>query len=330
VTVGWKRCDLHVHTRYSAWTHLRVIRACDACADPEEMADRALAAGMDYVAITDHDTIEGALRLRDARPDLAPVLIVGEEVETFFPGAAQWVHVGVHGIDETDHAEIRRLRGDVRALVAWLRSRRLLYVLNHPFQSFRFQKTTAAFVEEILELFPYLEVGNGMMSVAHRRAAEALVDYAAAIGRPRVAVGGSDAHAAAHVGTSWTTAPGATPREWLESLARGECRFASRPLGLGALLGQVHRAVGGYYAGLATPAGRRRMTTAGWIAAAALLPGALCGVPAALTLLDAARQRAVSRIARRRIDRAALGAAVGAPLIGVSTGTGAAPPAEAS
>jgi hypothetical protein len=115
-------------------------------------------------------------------------------------------------------------------------------------------------------------------------------------------------------------------------VALGACRFESRPLGLGALLGQVHRAVGEYYRGLATPAGRGRMTTAGWIAAAALLPGALLGVPAAVTLLDAARQRAVGRIARRRIQRAtpAASTTAGVPLFGVSTDTGAAPPAGAS
>ncbi len=312
MTHDWRRCDLHTHTRYSVWTHLRLIQACDSSADPADLAARALAAGMDYIAITDHDTIEGALRLRDARPVLADRLIIGEEVEAFFPDTGQWVHVGVHGIEEAEHAEIRRLRGDVRSLVGWLRTRRLLYVLNHPFQSFSFQKPTGAFVEEILDLFPHIEVGNGMMSVAHRRASEALVAYGAARGRSVIAVAGSDAHAPGHVGTSWTAAPGSTAREWLANVALGECRFESRPLGLGALLGQVHRAVGEYYRGLVVPSGgggiaptaRSRMTFAGWVAAGVLLPGAVLGVPAALTILDAARQRAVSRIVRGRIERA--------------------------
>src|SRR5213593_1742138 len=71
-----RRCDLHLHTRYSY-------------SEPVDVFDRAKAAGMDYVAITDHDSIEGALGLLEARPDRASEIIVGEEVETRFPDTGQ-------------------------------------------------------------------------------------------------------------------------------------------------------------------------------------------------------------------------------------------------
>src|SRR5207247_2299220 len=77
-----------------------VLRARASYSDPADVFDRAKAAGMDYVAITDHDSIEGALRLLDERPDRAAEIIVGEEVETRFPDTGQRLHVNVFGLDE--------------------------------------------------------------------------------------------------------------------------------------------------------------------------------------------------------------------------------------
>lgn len=299
-----KRCDLHLHTRYSAWKRLPVLKARDSYSDPSVVFDCAVAAGMDYVAITDHESIEGALRLRDARPETAARLIVGAEVETRFPDTGQWVHVNVFGLDEAAHRDIQRLRPDVRELVACLRERRLLHVLNHPFQSFRFQKSPRAYAEEILSLFDHFEVGNSMMPPEHAAASATLLRLAAEAGLRKFAVAGSDAHVPDHVGSSYTAAPGDTAAGWLESVRRGECRFATKPMGVPRLLRHVYRAVGGYYASLLTPEGREGMTAVNYLAAAALLPGAALGVPAALVLLNDIRQRLVTRLAHRGLERA--------------------------
>ena len=68
------RADLHMHTRYS-----------DGWPSPGALVDHVAQSGdLDVIAITDHDTIEGALRaaeLAAARPD-APAVIVGEEVSS--------------------------------------------------------------------------------------------------------------------------------------------------------------------------------------------------------------------------------------------------------
>jgi predicted metal-dependent phosphoesterase TrpH len=68
------RADLHMHTSYS-----------DGWPSPGALLDHAAGLGdLDVIAVTDHDTIEGALRaaeLAAARPD-APALIVGEEVSS--------------------------------------------------------------------------------------------------------------------------------------------------------------------------------------------------------------------------------------------------------
>jgi len=309
-TSALRRCDLHLHTRYSSWRHARVLRARDSYSEPVDVFDRAKAAGMDYVAITDHDSIEGALRLRDARPERAPEIIVGEEVETRFPDTGQRLHVNVFDLDEAEHREVQRLRGDVRELVDHLRHRRLLFVLNHPFWSYRFQKRPRAYVEEILELFDHIEVANSTMPSGHGEAAEAMLRYALALGLRKTAVGGSDAHVLDHVGSSYTCAPGDTASEWLASVARGDCRPVGTAIGFPRLLSHVYRAVGRYYAGLFTPEGRTGMGALNYLAAAAFLPGAtVLGVPAVLACLNEIKQRSVLALTRRSLERIVTSAA---------------------
>ena len=61
------RVDLHAHTTYSL----------DAVTSPGELVERARAAGLDRIAITDHGEIDGALEARALDPSR---VIVGEEI----------------------------------------------------------------------------------------------------------------------------------------------------------------------------------------------------------------------------------------------------------
>ena len=67
------RADLHIHTRFS-----------DGWPSPAQVVEQARRAALDVIAITDHDTIEGALRAADyaSRTGRVPRVIVGEEVST--------------------------------------------------------------------------------------------------------------------------------------------------------------------------------------------------------------------------------------------------------
>src|SRR5580693_442815 len=64
------RFDLHLHTEYSP--------DCDTSL--ERIEAHCLAQGLTGLAVTDHNTLEGALRLRDRVKSLQ--VIVGEEVST--------------------------------------------------------------------------------------------------------------------------------------------------------------------------------------------------------------------------------------------------------
>ncbi len=306
-----QRADLHLHTRFSHWKHLRIIKPRDSYSDPDEVHERCKRLGMHYVVITDHDTIEGALDLLSRRPELEPAVIVGEEVEARFPRTGQWVHVNVFDVDEATHADISRLKGDVHELVGYLRRRGLYHVLNHPFQSYRAQNAPLAFVESILELFDHFEVGNATLSGRHNRAVAEMLDFAAALYTKKHGVGGSDAHHVGNIGRYVTEAPVRAEEEaavggkraWLAALARGEGRPDGRTIGTGALTANVYRIIVQYYLSLRDPQVRRHMRAENYLAAAALAPICLAGLPLFLNLGNRLRLEAASARMGRALRR---------------------------
>ena len=89
------RADLHVHTCYSRGNAtLAFLGARDCYSRPEAVYAVAKARGMDLVAITDHDTIDGALALLERMPG-ARDIIVGEAVSCWLPDGGLQVHLGV-------------------------------------------------------------------------------------------------------------------------------------------------------------------------------------------------------------------------------------------
>src|SRR6185295_1217212 len=68
------KADLHLHTDFS-----------DGLNSPRDVVQAASKAGLQIIAVTDHDTLEGALRAKEyslRRPDLGVEVILGEEVST--------------------------------------------------------------------------------------------------------------------------------------------------------------------------------------------------------------------------------------------------------
>ena len=66
------RADLHCHSTASQESKLGVQRAAglpECATPPEEVYELAKRRGMDFVTITDHDTISGVLQIAD-RPDV--------------------------------------------------------------------------------------------------------------------------------------------------------------------------------------------------------------------------------------------------------------------
>ena len=135
---------------------------------------------MTHVTLTDHDSIEGALRLAHHED-----FIVGEEVTAFFPSEALHVHVLVWGIDEQQHTEIGELRFNVFELVAYLRGQGIAHALAHPF-SLVAGGLRGEQLEALLALFDVWEVRNGLSCRAENELAEDVVARSASL-RARMA-----------------------------------------------------------------------------------------------------------------------------------------------
>jgi predicted metal-dependent phosphoesterase TrpH len=104
------RCDLHVHSWFSGGAGVPVLdhlgRECYS--DPLEVYERARLRGMDLVTLTDHDTVEGAMRLAHLRE-----CFLSEELTVHLEGGRQ-LHVNVFGIAEPQHAQLQARRRDPR------------------------------------------------------------------------------------------------------------------------------------------------------------------------------------------------------------------------
>src|SRR5947208_5588264 len=95
------RADMHCHSTASERSKLGVQRSLglpECATPPQEVYELAKRRGMDFVTITDHDTIAGALEL-DALTDT----FLSEELTVWFPGEPQAVHVLCYGITPGDH-----------------------------------------------------------------------------------------------------------------------------------------------------------------------------------------------------------------------------------
>lgn len=209
------RIDLHCHSSFSD-ERLSFLPGMlwHPLATPEQVYDQAKARGMDFVTITDHDTIDGCKHLIDCRGPL-PDFVFGEEVSVRFPEDGTEIHVNVYDIDEEQHREIQRRRDDIYELVAYLRQIDKLYVLNHMTWTAQHRVLTSWQIEAMLELFDVLEGLNGTRSYMHN----AFV-WQATDGRDKVLVGGSDSHTF-RVGTTHTQTQGSTVSEIIASVRAG-------------------------------------------------------------------------------------------------------------
>jgi predicted metal-dependent phosphoesterase TrpH len=313
---GVLRADLHVHTWHSGYNHdLPFLKSRDCYAYPLAVYQAAKRRGMDLVAITDHDSIDGGLELLSRLPDGRDV-ILGEEVSCWLPvpgasgsNARVEVHFGTWGMTETAHREIQPLRGNAVDVAGYLRGAGIFFAFNHPFHFYRGQLPLARYLE-LADLAPAIETRNGAMLPAHNQLATAL-----ATSRGRVVVGGSDAHTLRRVGTTWTAAPGATREEFLASVAAGRGRVGGVHGSTLQLAGDIYGVIGQYWLSLI---GLRRHEIS--------VPRRLLGGTFSLVTLPGEFVPLV--VAARSKQKEARWVASSATGLGVVTGAAVRPPAE--
>jgi predicted metal-dependent phosphoesterase TrpH len=238
------RADLHVHSWHSGYNHdLPFLRSRDCYADPVAVYRTAKARGMDFVTITDHDSIDGCLELLERLPGVDD-FFMGEEVSCWLPGTRVEVHFGVWGLTEAIHRELQPLRENAFDVAAFLRGAGMLFSFNHPLHFYRGQLKLDEYLR-LVDAAPAVEARNGAMLSGHNEFAARL---AASAGR--TVIGGSDAHTLRRIGRTWTDAPGRTPAEFLAAIAAGHSHAGGDQGGTLPLAADIYGVIAQYWLSL--------------------------------------------------------------------------------
>jgi glycosyltransferase involved in cell wall biosynthesis/predicted metal-dependent phosphoesterase TrpH len=205
---------MHCHSIASQESRLGVQRAAglpECATPPQEVYELAKRRGMDFVTITDHDTIAGVLEISE----LADVFI-SEELTAHFRGEPQAVHVLCYGISPEDHEWLQAHRGDVEICAAYMYEREIVCALAHPYYRVA-APLTARHRRRLAQLFDVWEVRNGARARELNRPAATYVATLDGTG-----IGGSDDHAGIDIGRTWSeTPPASTPAEFLAYIRAG-------------------------------------------------------------------------------------------------------------
>jgi predicted metal-dependent phosphoesterase TrpH len=171
------RIDLHAHTSYSP----------DSTLKPAELVERARRAGLDKIAVTDHNRMDGAYAAHALDPSL---IILGEEVDC--EDGTDLIGLFIHepipkGMSVEEVADCIRGQGGV------------VYA-PHPFAYLRRAVQRA---ERVLAVADIVEAFNGraFLPMWNRLA----LDAARQMGLPVGA--GSDGHFPHEIGGAWTEVP---------------------------------------------------------------------------------------------------------------------------
>jgi glycosyltransferase involved in cell wall biosynthesis/predicted metal-dependent phosphoesterase TrpH len=215
------RADLHCHSTASEISKLGVQRALglpECMTPPQEVYELAKRRGMDFVTITDHDTIDGCLEIAD-RADV----FVSEELTAWFRGEPQAVHVLCWGIDAGHHEWLQAHADDVETAASYLHEHEIACALAHPFYAVE-APLTARHRRRLAELFPIWETRNGSRAPELNGPAVVYIETRGGTG-----VGGSDDHAGVDIGRTFTEAPAAaTPAQFLAHVRTGRVEASGK------------------------------------------------------------------------------------------------------
>lgn len=216
------RCDLHIHSTYS-----------DGVCEVEEISEWAKRAGLDLVAVTDHNTLA-----HKAECECHSNLLAGVEVND------DHHLVGLNVRDEwcvglNVREEWRRLKcSSLKDMFACLRPEAEIVYLPHP-TGWHGTVYGPEMIEEVKELSsPFvMEIGNGGENFCdyydeQDASAVRLWDELLSAGKHVVAVGNSDAHQPFQIGMVWNGLLGGAEEKDLfpERLMQGEGFVSNGPV----------------------------------------------------------------------------------------------------
>jgi len=189
------KADLHIHTEYSMDCNMPL----------EQVISRCLETGINCIAISDHGTAEGALKMQTIAP--FPV-IVAEEILT--------PHGEITGmfLKETIPSGL-----SVEQTISRIKAQGALVCIPHPFDIFMRVGLGGRVMEEIVEQIDIIEVFNSRSPLTQRSAKARA--FAEKYGIAKSA--GSDAHTPGEIGNAYVEMPEFNGKDdFLKALIKGK------------------------------------------------------------------------------------------------------------
>jgi len=188
------RADLHVHTCYSM----------DCYTPLEPVIDHCLNTGINCLAISDHNTIAGALKLKQIAPFK---VIVAEEIRT-----SRGELMGLFLTEEVP-------RGlSPEKTITQIRKQGGLVGIPHPFGRWLLQNSNKLLSGKTLSQVDIIEVFNSRSPFNSSAKARSLASKYG-----KVASAGSDAHTLAEIGRAYVEMPEFSgPGDFLDCLSQGK------------------------------------------------------------------------------------------------------------
>jgi glycosyltransferase involved in cell wall biosynthesis/predicted metal-dependent phosphoesterase TrpH len=161
------KVDMHCHSIYSDqpihW-FFRQLGAKESYTPPDELYRRLKSLGMNFVTITDHDRIDGALELAEKYTDS---FISCEFGVNFYREEAS-LHLCAYDISEKQFSMGLKLKHDIQEFAGYFREQDVLVSVPHPFHCNR-GKLNIGHLEQALLLFDYFEEMNGLQMESANR-----------------------------------------------------------------------------------------------------------------------------------------------------------------
>jgi glycosyltransferase involved in cell wall biosynthesis len=255
---GRSRIDLHVHSRYSEpstdW-YMQLWKIAESYSDPFLIYDILRKTGMSLFTLTDHNSIEGCLLLKERYGD---EIIISTESTVTFPEDGCKIHLLIYGITESDFAEIQRLRRDIYELREFIHERKIAHSVAHATYPVQGEKLSVDHLEKLILLFDAFEVINGARNqrdnlswenLLKRLTPECIENLTAKHNiepceeQPWIKgfTGGSDDHAAIFTGMTYTEARATGAGNFLEALKRKETDASGRHGDYRSLAYQIYK-----------------------------------------------------------------------------------------
>ena len=188
------KADLHIHTEYSM----------DCNTPLEQVIKRCLEIGINCIAIADHGTAEGALKMQSIAP--FPVIIAEEILTT---------HGEIMGLFLKETIPSGQ---SVEKTISLIRAQDGLINIPHPFDMFRHSALDSRVIEEIAEEIDVVEVFNARC-LLQKNIDKAQI-FAEKYSIPQSA--GSDAHTLSEIGNAYVEMPEFNGRDdFLDALKKG-------------------------------------------------------------------------------------------------------------